>query len=105
MPAASLAVEPVFRGSPGIKVCGLIDPAEATVGLGPWVAHAYAGTPDASPSGLGKRYGLPGGGLDWESYVGALEEIAYRGFLTVWPDPAADPIRQFDAISQRLKRL
>ncbi|WP_165066721.1 phosphoribosylanthranilate isomerase [Paludisphaera rhizosphaerae] len=30
---ASLVAEPVFRGSPGIKVCGLIDPAEASACL------------------------------------------------------------------------
>lgn len=33
MPAAPLAIEPVLRGSPGIKVCGLIDPAEASACL------------------------------------------------------------------------
>lgn len=33
MPAASLAAEPVFRGRPVIKVCGLIDPAEASACL------------------------------------------------------------------------
>ena len=38
--------------------------------------------------------GFPAGGLDWEEYLGALEEINYRGFLTIWPDPCATPGRR-----------
>ena len=44
------------------------------------------------------------GALDWAEYLGALEEINYRGFLTVWPDPALPPGPQFTAISERLSR-
>ena len=39
------------------------------------------------------RIRLPAGALDWEEYLGALEEIDYRGFLTIWPDPPRDPGR------------
>ena len=36
---------------------------------------------------------FPAGALDWEEYLGSLEEIGYRGFLTVWPSrPAAVPL-------------
>jgi sugar phosphate isomerase/epimerase len=72
-----------------------IDPAATTRSLGPWVAHAYAG---GSPSAGGL------GALDLEEYLGALEEINYRGFLTVWPDPARPAAPQFQAIVERLKR-
>ena len=42
----------------------------------------------ANPRGSG----FPPGALDWEEYLGALEEINYRGYLTVWPDPDGDPL-------------
>lgn len=85
------------------------NPVAATRELGPWVAHAYAS--DATgPSGravvpnpLGT--GFPPGALDWEEYLGALEEIGYRGFLTIWPDPAGDQASQFSSIKARLDRF
>jgi sugar phosphate isomerase/epimerase len=83
------------------------DPASVTRALGPWVAHAYAADA-AIPSfvtTMTSRSGRPAGALDWEAYLGALEEVNYRGYLTVWPDPARDPNAQFTAISDRLKRL
>jgi len=49
--------------------------------------------------------GFPPGALDWEEYLGALEEIAYRGFLTVWPPPGRSASAEFSAISERLQRL
>jgi L-ribulose-5-phosphate 3-epimerase len=72
------------------------DPVASARELGPWIAHAYA--TDDTPRG--RR-----GGLDWEAYLGALEEVNYRGFLTVWPDPARDPGPQFAAIADRLNAL
>ncbi|MHC5540043.1 sugar phosphate isomerase/epimerase family protein, partial [Singulisphaera rosea] len=74
-----------------------------------WVAHAYAS--DASTLGRTtlvadpSRHGFPPGSLDWEEYFGALEEISYRGFLTIWPDPNRDPGPQFSALSTSLSRL
>jgi sugar phosphate isomerase/epimerase len=43
--------------------------------------------------------------LDWESYLGSLEEIDYRGYLTVWPDPSRDQEKEFAAIKARLDRF
>jgi sugar phosphate isomerase/epimerase len=83
------------------------DPAAATGELGAWVAHAYApaasGTKPSTSRSLGAG-SLPGV-LDWEAYLGALEEIGYRGFLTIWPDIAPDPRSQLIAVVERLKRL
>ena len=82
-----------------------IDPVSATRELGGWVAHAYANdaskaTERANPRGVG----FPPGVLDWEEYLGALEEINYRGYyLTVWPDPDSDPLAQFKAVAGRLR--
>ncbi|MGC8642853.1 MAG: sugar phosphate isomerase/epimerase family protein [Isosphaeraceae bacterium] len=84
-----------------------IDPISTTRELAQWVAHAYA--PDGSGRPLGSpqphRIGFVPGVLDWEEYLGALEEISYCGFLTVWPDPADDPRAQFTALQLRLERL
>jgi sugar phosphate isomerase/epimerase len=80
-----------------------IDPVAATRELGAWVVHAYANdaskaTERANPRGVG----FPPGVLDWEEYLGALEEINYRSYLTVWPDPNGDPLAQFKVVSGRL---
>lgn len=86
------------------------DPVAATKALGPWVVHAYAseGT-GAGPAGRfaahPRGFGFPAGVLDWEEYLGALEEIDYRGYLTVWTDPALDPGPQFTALAARLSRF
>lgn len=86
------------------------DPAGSVRDLGPWLAHAYAGEAEggavarplaATPRGFGFRPGA----LDWEEYLGALEEVDYRGFLTIWPDPAGDVGATFRAVAGLLKRF
>lgn len=84
-----------------------IDPALTTRELGGWVAHAYApgGSARAAVSPQSYRFGFAPGTLDWEEYLGSLEEIGYRGFLTVWPDPAEDSRACFSSVSMRLDQL
>jgi sugar phosphate isomerase/epimerase len=84
-----------------------IDPIGAMRELADWVAHAYAN--DATgvanlPAYNPRGFGFPPGALDWEEYLGSLEEISYHGFLTVWPPPGRPASSQFAAISQRLNR-
>ena len=83
------------------------DPGLTTRALGPWVAHAYASEVKSSAliTTLARRSGLPPGALDWAEYLGSLEEVNYRGYLTVWPDPDGDPGRQFRAVVERLSRF
>lgn len=86
-----------------------IDPPTAVVALAPHVVHAYANDA-SSPSGASRianprGSGFPAGVLDWAEYVGSLEEIGYRGPLTIWPDPAYDAASQFTAMVARLNRL
>jgi sugar phosphate isomerase/epimerase len=84
------------------------EPAATTKAIGPWVAHAYAGDETGAAPALAsatRRQGFPPGALDWEEYIGALEEVGYRGFLTVWPDPAREPGPQFTAVVNRLTGL
>ncbi len=85
-----------------------IDPVAACRELSARVAHAYAG--DATGSAvqgapIPRGFGFPAGALDWEEYLGALEEIGYRGFLTVWPDPAENPRTAFTRLTLRLNQM
>jgi sugar phosphate isomerase/epimerase len=87
------------------------DPIEATRALGPLVAHAYARDATASAIDEGpvsahpKGFGFAPGVLDWEEYLGALEEINYADFLTIWPDPRRPIGPQFTALSDRFARF
>jgi sugar phosphate isomerase/epimerase len=84
-----------------------IDPVRTVRELASWVAHAYAN--DATAAGISavnpRGFGYPPGALDWEEYLGALEEIGYRGFLTVWPPPGRSAAAAFTAIAERLKQI
>jgi sugar phosphate isomerase/epimerase len=102
VPSLSASIDPA-----GLLQSG-IDPVRTVRELAAWVAHAYAGdatgapgVPAANPHG----FGFPPGALDWEEYLGALEEIGYHGFLTVRPRPGQPAAAAFAAISRRLEQL
>jgi sugar phosphate isomerase/epimerase len=84
-----------------------LDPVRSVTELAGWVAHAYAGGTSGGSAVTGsvhpRGFGFAPGVLDWEGYLGALEEIGYSGFLTVWPDTAGDARSQFTAVVNRLK--
>jgi sugar phosphate isomerase/epimerase len=82
------------------------DPVSATCTLAEWVIHAYANDATGrSRAGIQTSFGFPPGALDWEEYLGALEEINYRGFLTIWPDDTRDAATQYQAIARELSRF
>ncbi|GIW88692.1 MAG: hypothetical protein KatS3mg108_3016 [Isosphaeraceae bacterium] len=88
IPALAASLDPAALLAQGA------DPTSSVVALGRHLAHAYATDGAArsfSPS-AGLRhpagFGFHPTTLDWENYLGALEEIDYRGFLTIWPDPS-----------------
>jgi sugar phosphate isomerase/epimerase len=85
-----------------------MDPVAAARDLAGWVAHAYAAV-DSGSSAAGpahpRGFGFAPGVLDWENYLGSLEEIGYSGFLTIWPDPAGEARGQFLAVVKRLNQL
>jgi sugar phosphate isomerase/epimerase len=83
---------------PATQLAQGLDPVESVRALGGMLAHAYAS--DAAAPGRG--FGFAGGSLDWEAYLGALEEIGYRGFVTVWPDPHVDQAAAFRSMRARL---
>ncbi len=86
-----------------------LDPVAMTLELNTKLAHAYA--TDATGAGASRlalsshRDGFPPGVLDWENYLGSLEEIDYRGFLTIWPEPGSDVAAGFQAMKARLDRF
>lgn len=83
-----------------------IDPVRTVQELGSRVAHVYAsdatGNVTVGAAGHPRGAGFPAGALDWEAYLGALEEVNYRGFVTIWPDPHGDERVEFLRIKQRL---
>jgi sugar phosphate isomerase/epimerase len=113
------ALRAVLEGQDPSSVCASIDPASllqhaidpvaAVRELGVWVAHAYAvdASTSAHPVALPnpRGFGFAPGVLDWEEYLGALEEIDYRGYITLWPDPSSDAAPQFTALAERLSRF
>ncbi len=85
-----------------------IDPIASARSLAAWIIHAYANDAVHSPGSAvanPRGFGFPPGALDWEEYLGALEEIGYRGFLTVWPAPDQPVDGQWNAITRRLDRI
>lgn len=93
---------------PGSILQAGIDPITTVRDLGSWVVHAYASDATGAPgvSAINPRgFGFPPGALDWEEYLGSLEEIGYHGFLTVWPKPGFPAASQFRAVVDRLKKL
>src|SRR5262249_17446328 len=84
------------------------DPVAAVRELGPWVDHAYA--TDATRFSVSERRtalsrGSAPRSLLWEEYLGALEEIDYRGYLTVWPDPSRDVASEVASVVERLRKF
>jgi sugar phosphate isomerase/epimerase len=97
-PAATLRAFLDATGSPALAACldpsahldRGEDPAQAARDLGPRVVHSWAAD---------RR------GFAWEDYLGALEEIGYRGPLTCRPDPDRPIAPQFQALTALLARF
>ena len=93
---------------PGSILQAGIDPIKTVRELATWVVHAYANDATGSPriQAVNPRgFGFPPVRFDWEEYLGSLEEVGYRGFLTVWPMPGRPAAAQFQAVYDRLKQL
>ena len=84
------------------------DPAATVQTLSDWLVHGYAPDPDrtaATGMAFGRRGISAGRTFHWEEYLGALEEVGYRGFLTVWPEAKTDPATAFAAVKAQTDRF
>jgi sugar phosphate isomerase/epimerase len=102
IPTLAASIEPA-----GLLQTG-IDPVAVVRALGAWVAHVYANDATGSSRAASfnpRGFGFPPGALDWEEFLGALEEIGYHGFLTLWPAAGRPAANQFTTISKRLNEL
>jgi sugar phosphate isomerase/epimerase len=103
--------EPCLAASvdPGFLLRMGHDPARVVAELGPLVVHAYArdatALGDPSPIANPRGFGFAPGVLDWETYLGSLEEVNYDGFLTVWPDSSREPDAQFLQYAELFRRF
>lgn len=103
MPSLGASVDP------GSLLAHGYDPAKATRDLGAHVVHAYARDATELAAGLVAGnplgHGFAPGVLDWEQYLGSLEEIGYRGFLTIWPHAARPVASQVKALAEIFRRF
>ena len=98
---------PVLRGlldSLGVGGVGVnLDPAglllngfdvlEAVRALGPLIVHTHARDGRYSQAAAaGREVPLGQGDLDWQAYLAALEEVDYRGYLTIERESGDDPV-------------
>ncbi len=98
---------------PGSLLQNGFDPIETTRALGPRVLHAYASDASTSARSSPSRpmaenprgFGFSPGVLDWEEYLGSLEEIGYRGYLTIWPNEQQPIDKQFKALAERFQKF
>ena len=82
------------------------DPVAAVVTLGPKVVHAYLHQAVGQQSRFEmapRRNSRGAASLDWEAYFGALEEINYRGSMTIWPEATDQLFAQFRRIVESLR--
>ncbi len=70
------------------------DPIAAVRELNDAIVHTHARDALREAGGELGREVTPGDGdLDWNEYLGALDEVGYRGWFTIKLDQTADPLR------------
>jgi sugar phosphate isomerase/epimerase len=82
------------------------DPGAAVRELQQLIVHTHAR--DARPGRADRgsqEVPLGHGDIDWTAYLGALEEIDYRGWLTLKRGPSPDPVADIRAGVTFLRRL
>lgn len=82
------------------------DPVEAIQQVGPLLRHVVArdrvpGRPDRAAD----EVVLGHGAIDWSAFLGSLEEVGYRGWLTIKRGPVKDPSGDVRSGVAFLKRL
>jgi sugar phosphate isomerase/epimerase len=82
------------------------DPVESTRALRGWIKHLHAkDARRASASRSGQEVPLGHGDIDWMGFLGLLEEIEYRGWITIERESGSDRIGDVAAGVALLRRL
>jgi sugar phosphate isomerase/epimerase len=82
------------------------DPVQSVRDLNECIVHAHARDAVREAGGELGREATPGDGdLDWQEYLGALEEVGYRGWLVIQREQADDPAREIARAVSFLRRL
>ncbi len=82
------------------------DPYAAAQALREKVAHVHAkDARQASASRAAEEVPLGHGDIDWLQMLGTLEEIEYRGYVTIERTPGAKPLADAKAAVEFLKRI
>ncbi len=100
LPNLAASIDPAYLLRNGF------DPVLAVRDLGRWVAHAYlhqAVGQQVAVEVSTRRNARSATGLDWENYFGALEEINYRGWMTIWPESSDNLFGQFRKVAESLR--
>ena len=91
---------------PATAVLQRQDPSALVRELAPWVAHVHAR--DARPGRTDQSGGevpLGAGHVEWTAFLSALEEIGYRGWLTIKRGPVPDPTAELQGAVGFLRLL
>ncbi len=102
LPAGSVMV----NLDPGNLIINGLSPAEAVDALGPHIAHVHArdGVRDLA-RGRGLEVPLGRGTADFPTLLAKLEEVGYRGYLTVERESSNAPLDEIALAVQFLKNM
>lgn len=85
------------------------DPVQAVYVLKDYIVHTHAKDGIKKPDGSWQEVPLGTGGVDWDNYLKALNDIGYKGYLTiereVGEDPAADIKLAVDFLTEKLSKV
>jgi sugar phosphate isomerase/epimerase len=82
------------------------NPADAVRVLGQRIAHVHArDTRPLRPDRDAQEVPLGHGDIDWNDFLGALEAVEYRGWLTIKRGPSAKPAGDMQSGAAFLRRL
>ena len=90
--------------NPGALLLNGFDPIEASDKLGPFVRHVMAVDGDRA-RGRGIAVPLGRGSVDFPRLLGELEEFDYRGYVSVAPTSADDPLAEAQRAVVYLRNL
>ena len=73
--------------------------------LGEFIVHTHAKDGVRTAAGTYKEVPLGQGQVRWEEYLGALEEVGYRGFFTIEREVGDNPVKDIQDAMAFLRRF